>query len=79
MEKSFRFAPLSSGYMATSIIGFFVSIMYVYNFNEGSKPWGVAFAIVFAAMFLASVGSMTQADANAYIKTETWHKKKKKA
>ena len=76
MIKKARFAPLSGAYMATSMMGFLISVTYVYNFSEGSKPWGIAFATVFCAMFLASVGSMTRADPDSFVEFETKTNKK---
>ncbi len=70
----FKFAPLSGGYMATSILGIFISLMYVY---QQSPDWGVAFTIVFAAMFVASIVSMTVAEPDDFIELETKYKKKK--
>ncbi len=87
MKQKIRFAPLSGAYMAISMMGFLISIVYIYNFSEmhgfpkeyidSSKPWGIAFAIVFAAMFIASIGSMTRADPDSFVEVETKHKKKK--
>ena len=45
-------APLSGGFMVTSIVGFLASILFVYKI---SISWGVAFAVFFAIMFIASV------------------------
>ncbi len=62
-----RFVPLSNSFFFTSIIGFYVSVIYV------AKKWpdfGVAFAIVFAIMFFASVLSFTYAPANALLKLD---------
>jgi multisubunit Na+/H+ antiporter MnhB subunit len=72
----FRFAPLSGGYMAASILGIFISMMYVY---EKSPDWGVTFTVIFGIMFIASVVSMTAANPNDFIELETKGKKKKNA
>lgn len=50
---------LNNAFVATSIIGFLVSWLYVMPI---SMPWGTSFAIVFVIMFIASVISMTKAD-----------------
>ncbi len=73
MEKKYRYAPLSGGYMAISMMGFLASVFFVYKLSPG---WGVAFAIAFGAMFLASIGSMTRADPDAFVAVETKNKKK---
>ena len=49
-------APLTGGYMITSIVGFIISSMYVYDI---SNRWGFTFAIFFTLMFVASLISMT--------------------
>ncbi len=54
----FKVAPLKSSFMVISIIGFFVSILMVW---PASPSFGLAFAIVFAVMFIASLISMTYA------------------
>ena len=73
-KRKFKFAPLNGTYMAVSLIGLFVSVMYVY---EQSADFGIAFAIVFAIMFVASLLSMTYADPDAFIELETKNRKKK--
>lgn len=59
-----RWTPLSTGFMLTSIIGFFVSLLYVQKF---SLPMSVAFAVVFLCMFLASLISMDRASPDAQL------------
>jgi hypothetical protein len=49
-------APLTGGYMITSMVGFIISSMYVYDI---SNRWGITFAIFFSLMFVASMISMT--------------------
>ena len=48
--------PLKSSFMATAIVGFIISAMYVY---KASKTWGFTFMLFFGAMFIASMISMT--------------------
>jgi uncharacterized membrane protein len=48
--------PLKNSFMVASIIGFFVSIVYISNY---SKTWAFTFALVFVLMFIASMISMT--------------------
>jgi multisubunit Na+/H+ antiporter MnhE subunit len=54
-----KYAHLSAGFMLTSIVGFFMSVFLVWKM---SISWGVAFALFFIAMFVASILSMTHAD-----------------
>jgi hypothetical protein len=70
----FKFAPLSGGYMGVSMLGIFISLMYVY---KQSPDWGVTFTIVFGIMFVASIVSMTTANPNDFIEIETRKKRKK--
>jgi len=70
----FRFAPLSGGYMAASMLGIFISLMYVY---EKSPDWGITFTVAFGIMFIASIVSMTNADPDEFIELETRNKRKK--
>jgi len=51
-------APLSGGYMITSIVGFLISAFWVL---PKSAKWGFAFLLFFALMFIASMISMTYA------------------
>ena len=53
-----KVVPLKSSFMATAIIGFLISVLYVYN---KSRTWGFTFMLFFAAMFIASIISMTYA------------------
>ncbi|MGV8168536.1 MAG: MFS transporter [Candidatus Nanoarchaeia archaeon] len=59
MATPLRYAPLSSGFMVTSIIGFLVSIWLIMDW---SQSWGFTFALFFAMMFIASMISMTKAE-----------------
>lgn len=54
-----EWAPLSAGFMLTSIIGFLVSIWLIMDL---STSWGFTFAFFFVIMFLASLISMTKAE-----------------
>ena len=51
-------APLKGSFMATSILGFLISAYWVY---PQSQRYAIAFMIVFAAMFIASIISMGKA------------------
>jgi hypothetical protein len=73
MKRRFKFAPLSGAYMATSMIGVLISLMYVY---PSSYTWGITATFVFAIMFVASLISMTTADPDEFIEMETKKKKK---
>lgn len=50
--------PLKGSFMVTAILGFFISAYWVYpqSFN-----FGIAFMLVFVAMFIASLVSVTKA------------------
>lgn len=50
-------APLSGGFMIVSILGL-ISSAYI---TKRSPSWGLAFVIIFAAMFVASLISMRYA------------------
>ena len=52
-----RPGPIKGSFMALSIIGFLISIYLIY---PKSVNYGVAFILVFIAMFIASIVSMTQ-------------------
>jgi hypothetical protein len=53
-----KYAPLSGGFMIASIVGFFVSTIYIADL---SLNWGFAMAVIFVLMFIASIISMTKA------------------
>ncbi len=63
-EQTRRWTPLTTGFMITSIIGFFISLLYVSRF---SLPMAVSFAVVFMCMFLASMVSMARASPDAQL------------
>ena len=50
--------PLKGSFMVTALLGFLISAYYVY---PQSKNFGLAFLLVFTAMFIASLVSMTRA------------------
>ncbi|MBU0460570.1 MAG: hypothetical protein KKH52_04680 [Nanoarchaeota archaeon] len=54
-------APLKGSFMVTAILGFLISAYWVY---PQSQRYAIAFMLVFAAMFVASLISMTKAPAN---------------
>lgn len=56
MVRIYNVAPLKGGYMITSILGFLISVMFVYDI---SNKWGFTFALFFMLMFVASMISMT--------------------
>ena len=53
-----KYAPLNGGFMIASIVGFFVSAIYI---AELSLNWGFALSVVFILMFIASIISMVKA------------------
>ncbi len=72
-----RHVPLTSGFMLTSIIGFFVSVFFVWKLSE---TWGFTFALFFVIAFIASVISMSniEADDKYGLSELAIHEKKKK-
>ena len=58
MEKQLNIAPLSGGYMITSMVGFLISAFYIL---PNSSRWGSTFVLFFTIMFIASLISMTYA------------------
>jgi hypothetical protein len=54
----FKVAPLSGSFMVTAIVGFLVSMLFVFKM---SATWGVTFMIFFAVMLIAALISMTKA------------------
>lgn len=58
MGKEFNIAPLSGGYMVTSIVGFLVSAFYI---APNAETWGFTLVLFFTLMFIASLISMTYA------------------
>ena len=58
MKKELNIAPLSGGYMVTSLVGFLISAFYI---MPNSRQWGFTFVLFFTLMFIASLISMTYA------------------
>ena len=58
MFSRWHAVPLKGSFMATAMLGFFISAYWVYpnNFN-----YGISFMIIFVLMFIAAVISMTKA------------------
>jgi multisubunit Na+/H+ antiporter MnhB subunit len=63
--KEFNIAPLSSGYMITSIVGFLISVFYVV---PTAPSWGFTFVVFFTLMFIAAMVSMTYAPTDWQLK-----------
>ena len=72
-NRKFKFAPLSGAYMAVSMLGILISLLYV---SKESSVWGIAFTFVFGIMFVASMVSMTVADADEFVELEKKKRKK---
>ncbi|MBR9690204.1 hypothetical protein GOV08_00810 [Candidatus Woesearchaeota archaeon] len=64
--EQFKAAPLSSSFMLASMLGFFISVFYIYRF---SPKFGATFTLIFILMFLAAFISMSKApvDDEAYL------------
>lgn len=69
-----KFAPLNGAFMATSMLGILISVMYVY---PQSADFGVASIIVFGIMFVSSIVSMTVSNPDDFIELEERTKPKK--
>ena len=74
-KQTFKFAPLKGGYMATSMLGILISLVYVYPYQP---TWAVAAALVFGIMFMASIISMTVANPDDFVEIEEMTKKRAK-
>jgi len=62
-----KVAPLHGSFMLASMLGFGISLIWVYPANKG---FGFAFMVVFAAMFIASIISLRKAPIDDLIKEE---------
>ena len=51
-------APLSKGFLITSMVGFLVSAVFIY---PKDPPWGFTFSLVFMIMFISAMISTTYA------------------
>ena len=59
-----KHTPLTSSFMLTSIIGFFVAVFFVMRMDmPGAETWGFTFALFFVIMFVASVVNMSHVEA----------------
>ena len=58
-------APLSNGFMVTTIVGFLISWVYVL---PRAAQWGFTFMLFFILMFIASVISMTYSPVEEHLK-----------
>ncbi|TKJ17277.1 hypothetical protein CEE44_01955 [Candidatus Woesearchaeota archaeon B3_Woes] len=72
---TFKVAPLNSQFMLTSMLGFLISVIWVKNI---SLSWGIAFALVFALMFISSIVSMTHGPVGTDTEVPKSKKPKKK-
>ena len=61
MASMERGIPFSSGFMLSSILGFFISVFFVMKM---SPTWGFTFALVFVIMFIASVVTLSHLEAD---------------
>lgn len=57
-DGNWHAVPLSASFMVTAILGFVISVFWVY---PQSTKFGFSFALVFVLMFIASMISMTKA------------------
>ncbi len=57
-EKRKKWAPLKGSFMITAILGFLISVYVVYDYSQN---FAIALMLIFTAMFVASLVSMTKA------------------
>ena len=55
-----KFVPLTGSFMLTSIVGFMVSALFVMKL---SQTWGFTFCVFFVIMFVSSVVSLSNMEA----------------
>ena len=67
MHKEFNIAPLSAGYMLTSIVGILISAFYIL---PNYRTWGFTFVLFFTLMLIASLISMTYAPSDWPLKAD---------
>ncbi|MFW6230775.1 MAG: hypothetical protein ACOC32_02005 [Nanoarchaeota archaeon] len=71
-----KIAPLPGSFFFTSIIGLYISLIYV------MKRWpdfGFAFSVIFGVMFIASIISLTYAPAKLLLRMEEYERSHKGA
>ena len=73
--KQTGIAPLTGGFMVTSMVGFLISAIYVF---PKSNTWGFTFTIFFTLMFVASMISMTYGPEEAMLHMGQMRERKKK-
>ena len=56
--RKWHAVPLKGSFMASAMLGFFISAYYVY---PKTYNFGIAFMIIFGLMFIAALISMTKA------------------
>ncbi|MCK4521934.1 MAG: hypothetical protein KAU20_05135 [Nanoarchaeota archaeon] len=64
---AFKAAPLHGSFMLTAILGFLISVIWVYPKN---RSYGFAFGLIFVLMFIASIISMTYGPAGTELKMD---------
>lgn len=74
--KHYKAAPLDSSFFLASIIGMMISV-YMLGKGDALLSWGIAFLIVFIAMFISSMISMAKAPIRDQIAVNVKKKKKK--
>lgn len=65
----FRAAPLSNGFMLTSMLGFIISAIFAAS-GRLSPTWGFTFCMMFVIMFISSFISMTHAPVEAELQID---------
>lgn len=62
-----RIAPLPGSFMLASMLGFAISLVWVW---PASKAFGFTFMLVFTAMFVASIISLSKAPVEDILEVE---------
>ena len=60
-----KVTPLPGSFMITAIVGFFISVVYVF---PRSANWGFTFTLFFILMFIASMISVSYAPVDEHLK-----------
>lgn len=70
-NKELNIAPLSGGYMITSIVGFLISVYIIPKSGiPNAETWSFTFVLFFTLMFIASLISMTYAPSDWPLKMD---------
>jgi len=60
-----KFAPLSSGFLLVSMLGFVFSALFI---SKWDLTYGFTFSVIFLCMFIASMQSMKHANPDSELR-----------